>query len=114
VAKGGQILAKAAKAGAPKETGLLKKSIGSKVKVYPSGVAVAIVGPRQGFKAEVTREKNRRFPWTGTSNPTRYAHLVELGTRQAPAKPFLKPALAGQQAAIREAMAKAVREALGL
>ena len=66
---------------APKETGLLKKSIGTKQKKYPkNGVVVAIVGPRTGFAQDVVvdtpygKMKSRR-------DPAKYAHLVEYGTR---------------------------------
>lgn len=112
VTKGGQILARAAKQAAPKETGLLRKSIGSKVKVYPSGVTVAIVGPRTGFRQQVTRKRGRWVPKVETANPTKYAHLVELGTARASAKPFLRPAFAGKAEAIREAMRQIAQAAL--
>lgn len=74
---------KAAKRQVTKETGQLKKSLGKKApKTYQSGVIVVVIGPREGFKD----------PDTGR-NPVKYAHLVELGTVRARAKPFLRPAL---------------------
>lgn len=80
---------KAAKRNCPTETKLLRKSIGSKVKVYRySGVVWGGVGPRTGFKRQVT--VGGRSEWR---NPTKYAHLVEYGTRHSPAQPFLRPAL---------------------
>jgi HK97 gp10 family phage protein len=113
VNKGIKIILKAAKGRAPRESGLLKKSLGSKVKVYrSSGVVVGIVGPRKGFKGEVVRKKGRWFPVSVYSDPVRYAHLVELGTSHAPAKPFLGPAVTGSRAAIRNAMAEEIRKGL--
>lgn len=67
------------------ETGLLRASLGRKVKVYRgSGVAVAIVGPRTGWAGK--GEKRRRTALglkleAAGAQPTRYGHLVEKGTR---------------------------------
>ena len=88
VAEGTKLPTKRAKQLAPKETGLLRKSIGRKTKVYRnSGVAVGIIGVRKGFRTEV--EVNGR---TEIRNPTNYLHLVEFGTASTPAQPFLRPA----------------------
>lgn len=74
---------KTAKTLVPKDTGQLKKSLGKKQKTYRStGTTWVGIGARPGFKD----------PQTGR-NPVRYAHLVELGTVRAKAKPFLRPAL---------------------
>lgn len=55
------------------ETGLLRKSLGRKVRLYRSGTTiVVIIGPRSGFKQEVQRRSGFTM-----SNPTRYAHIVE-------------------------------------
>lgn len=103
---------KDAKSKCPRETGLLRKSLGRKTKVYrKSGVVVGIVGPRTGFKQMVTI-KDRR---TGKTvevlrNPTKYAHLVEYGTLKAAAKPFLRPAWTGNKSRAAELIATRVRE----
>lgn len=110
--KARSVLAKAAKAKAPRETGLLKKSIGGKVKIYPTGVGVAVVGPRVGFRKEVVRRRKKWFPVSVVANPVKYAHLVELGTSHAGARPFLAPAFAAGASAVREAIAGAVRDGL--
>lgn len=105
--KATQPMLKRAKQLAPRgPTGLLRKSLGRKIKTYRrSGVVVAILGPRKGFRKVVNGKP---------VDPVRYAHLVELGrgavavkkarilssgtkvfgrrVRPAPAKPFLKPA----------------------
>jgi HK97 gp10 family phage protein len=100
VAAGARAVARAAKKNAPRETGLLKKSLGSKVKVYAnSGVAVGVAGPRVGMRQTVVRKKNKARPTPVLSDPAKYAHLAELGTSRSAARPFLRPALEGGQAA---------------
>ena len=75
---------KAAKRKAPKDTGLLKKSIGAVVKVYKqTGVIWGGVGPRKGFR-QIVDGKPR--------DPVKYAHLVEFGTERVPANSFLRAA----------------------
>lgn len=68
---------KAAKARAPKQSGLLKKSMGKKVKTYPSGVVTAVIGPKRQTVGEYKGKKRV---------PGNYAHLVEKH------EPFLEPA----------------------
>lgn len=106
ITKAGRLIAKTAKRLAPKETGLLRKSIASKVKTYKSGSVVAIIGPRIGFKREVTLKRVFRIINGRTvffakpkpeylkmmRNPIPYAHLVEYGTSKTAAKPFMRPA----------------------
>lgn len=98
------------------ESGLLKRSLG--VKVVPertvtkdtgkwANAAAVIVGPRVGFKMEVARGKR-----TVLSNPTKYAHLVELGTSHGQAFPFLGPAFESSKGEARDAIADAVNEAI--
>lgn len=69
-----------AKANVPIQSGLLRKSIGTKIKTYKTGVVVAIIGARTGFKREVT-VKGPRGSYTQLRNPVYYAHLVEFGTK---------------------------------
>lgn len=69
-----------------KDTGLLAKSIGVKTKSYPrKRVVVSLVGPRKGFKREVTRTTTlpdgREVTKKMLANPANYAHLVEFGTQ---------------------------------
>jgi len=65
-------LRKAVKAGAPVESGALKKSIGvTKLKTTRRGNINIKVGPRDGFDIQYQGKKR---------NPVKYAHLVELGT----------------------------------
>jgi len=90
VNEGGKIVKAAAKSRVPHgETNLLDRSINVRVKVYRnSGVAVSIVGPATGFRT-AGRGRNRRRVRTSLgekylkmrANPSKYAHLVEKGTR---------------------------------
>lgn len=108
VGQAGKIVLRAAKARVRKATGLLKRSLGRKTKVYRnSGVAVAIVGPRVGFKQQVQRGGKSVL-----SDPVKYAHLVEEGTSRAEALPFLRPALMQNAGQIQQAMADAIAEVL--
>jgi hypothetical protein len=79
---------------APKESGLLKKSIGQVVRTYRNGgLTIAFIGPRRGFRQVVMRKKPFGAELTLTpgeadtardypvmSDPVKYAHLVEYGT----------------------------------
>jgi Bacteriophage HK97-gp10, putative tail-component len=107
VTAGGRPLIKAMRRQIPRSTdarlvpGLLGKSIGSKVKIYSSGIVVLVVGPRVGFKRNrktgqrqqtkfsraVVVTRVRRKGWQGLllrrtqqktlyQNPTQYAHLA--------------------------------------
>ncbi len=130
IGAGTKIILKVAKSLVPKESGLLRKSLGRKVKVYRnSGIAVGIVGPRKGFRQDVTRSKGKWFPVTAISDPIKYAHLVEFGTQPhslgagsslrkkvqhghmhpgAAAHPFLRPGAKQATAAVRTAMEYAI------
>jgi HK97 gp10 family phage protein len=74
-----------AKALVPKRTGLLRKSLGRKVKSYRGGAVITgIIGPRKGFRTMI----NGVFV-----NPVKYAHLVEYGRREV--RPKKKKLLVG-------------------
>lgn len=107
----GSKVAKAAKAraGAFARTGQLKRSIGKKVKVYPSGTVVAVVGARLGFKVVGgVRTRGKRKGETHYVNPVKYLHLVELGTVRSRARHFLRESLDANRAALESAVADAV------
>lgn len=75
-----------AKSLAPVETGLLRRSLGRRVRSYRSGsTIVVIIGPRSGFKQEVKRKKGFVL-----ANPTKYAHLTEFGTYRTPGTHWLE------------------------
>ena len=72
----------------PVRTGALKRSLGKKVVVRRrSGTVWAGIGPRKGWPSE----------------PGNYVRLVEFGTANAPAHPFMRPAMdAGRARAMRQ------------
>lgn len=81
-----------ARKGAPKRTGIMKKSIGSKLKKYAKGTFLfLIVGARRGFGTAIT-EEGRKTP--RNYNPVNILHLIERGTKSRAARPFLLPAIA--------------------
>lgn len=98
VTKAAREVRKDARQRTPVRTGLLKRSLDVKVKTYPSGVVVGVVGPATGFKTDkatgkkVRTKLGEKIKETGI-NPVKYAHLVELGTKRSKARPFLRPAL---------------------
>jgi HK97 gp10 family phage protein len=98
-------VARIAKAKAPKESGLLKKSIGYRVRKV-KGVINARIGPRRGFRQEVPRVGTDGKSRLVMSDPNNYAHLVELGTSHSPAQPFIRPALESAKGDALAAMAK--------
>jgi len=126
ISKGLKPIVSIAKRRAPKgKTGLLSKSIKSKVTKKSNGKV--FVDPRViGVKSQATgggwskvkvvaeRGANRTYAAVKTAiqsqnpdalikKPAKYAHLVEFGTRRAPAKPFLRPAMtAGRASALLE------------
>lgn len=99
--KGATPMVKAARRYAPRESGLLAKSMGKKLKSYfARGVVLSVVGPRGGFGKEVTLPD-------GTSeyrDPVKYAHLVEFGTDHSPAQPFMRRAYEENKTALMSAM----------
>jgi hypothetical protein len=123
-------LRKEARALAPVSTdprlvpGLLKASMGEKIKVYRSGTVVAIIGPRSGFKknkktgqrertaigrrAERVAGKKNLGKQALSQNPTQYAHLAGPGRKQT----FMTDALANAQARAGEAIKAVIEEAV--
>lgn len=89
------------------ETGALKKALAFRVYRLKRGDGYgAVIGPVRDapgkpprYRRGVVRgKKGLRLARKGEQatsyrNPVNYAHLVELGHRSAPAKPFLRPAL---------------------
>ncbi len=116
--QGAAIIAKEARArvrNSPSvDTGMLAKSITTRTRKARSDVKSSpkVVGVRQ-IKARLVRKGKRKAQFV---NPNRYAHLVEFGSENMAAEPFMRPALdnKGREAIakIMEALAKGVeREA---
>jgi hypothetical protein len=104
--KSGRHLANAAKPRAPKESGLLRLSMGHR-EIVSGGMPGAAVGPRTGFRRLVIKKKRgglrratkreetaAKNPFAGGSternyrDPAKYGHLVEKGHRIVRGKGF--------------------------
>jgi hypothetical protein len=62
---------------------------------------------RVRFRGRIVTFKNREL----VVNPRRYAHLIEFGTRRAPAEPFMRPAAQAQTEPFVARCQQAMREA---
>lgn len=96
---------------APALFGYLKKSFRIKVKNYRnSNTWVAVVGPKSDFKkskGKYTRGEKKGQPIV--RRPSKYAHLVERGTRHSKPKPYLKPALDATVNVYRQVLTDSIR-----
>lgn len=105
LSSGARVIAKAAKRKVGKgESGMLKKSIG--IKYLPATTrsqALGLVGPKRGNGGIYNGQRR---------NPTRYAHLVEKGTRHSAAKPFLRPAMIETQSEVFSKMSAMIERAI--
>jgi HK97 gp10 family phage protein len=87
----------AAKQKAPRESGLLKKSLGKKIKSYASrNRVVGIAGPRKETVGEYNGKLRR---------PVRYAHIVEMRHQ-----PFMRPAFDATQSTMISIMKSELAE----
>lgn len=110
---GARVIAKAAaenlRASPSVDSGLLSVSITSRARRKSKG-GRAVVSVGAARKAVQVRRKGRAESVKAV--PSRYAHLVEFGTKNMPAEPFMRPALDEKAVeAIRvigEAMAKRI------
>lgn len=93
---GARVIAKQAKANAPKESGALKRSI-QVVTRKTKGADVAVV----------TRHKKKDIK---QGKGTAYAHIIEFGSKYIPARPFLRPALDSKAKEAVKAVGKYVQE----
>jgi HK97 gp10 family phage protein len=103
---GAKPIEKAAKAKVPVGTGLLKKSIGNRVKKV-DGSTSARIGPRTGFKGRSLGMKKNKAGVASEkfADPNKYSHLVEFGSSRSPAQPFIRPAIKAAQSQVMDAMA---------
>jgi HK97 gp10 family phage protein len=100
-------------------TGLLKDSLGIKMTVRRSGTAVAVIGPRVGFKKQIglTTRAGKGGP-VGTpiyEDPANIAHLVEFGhggPHPAPPHPFMRPAWDSTKGQVLRVMADKIATGL--
>lgn len=76
IRKGGSKVAAEMRRSVPRDTGTLKKSIGTKVKTYKPFAIVAVIGPRSKFTQVLRRSSGTKDV---VRRPTKYAHLLEHG-----------------------------------
>lgn len=106
VTAGAKPIVKAAKNKAPKESGALRKAMGSKVKTYKADAgtsAVAVIGARRNVTADY-KGKPRV--------PSRYIHLVDKGTKYIKGDNFLEQAYEEEKNAALEAMKGKFKEVI--
>ncbi len=78
---------------AVKKYGFLAASIRIKVKAYPADRFVTVIGPSTKYtRSRGKFKKGKRKGQPKKSIPSKYAHLVERGTKRSLAKPWLAPA----------------------
>jgi HK97 gp10 family phage protein len=81
VTAGATPLAKAARKEAPKKHGLLKSAVTKKVKVYPDGNAIALVGANRDTSETIDGRRHV---------PALYLHLIVGGTKPHPQKHYVR------------------------
>jgi HK97 gp10 family phage protein len=108
ITKGTRLVRKTARQMAPVYKGkylvprLLRRSMDFKVQTYPSGAVVGVIGPAKGHKTQAgvrTRGKRKGQPYY--QDPTKYAHLVEKGTKRSRSFQFMQRAWEQTQAQVR-------------
>lgn len=97
VKAGAKLVQQRAKPAAARRSGALRQSIGIKAQKGSRGktLALAVIGARAKVEKQYRGKKVK---------PSKYAHLVEKGTKRSAAKPFLKPALDTQKDRISRAI----------
>jgi HK97 gp10 family phage protein len=91
----GKLLRKDAKSRVPVDTGNLKKNIGTWVRKSDDGGAYLQVGVYDRKRAQ-----KKGMPYAF------YAHMIEFGTSEHPANPFIKPSAMNNLTAIQQIEAK--------
>lgn len=91
--------------------GFTAKSIGTKQKVYRSGlVVIVVVGPKRSYKrvkGKYTRGKRKGE--RKVFRPASVAHFVEKGTARSKPEPFLRPALDKTSGKYQESLAAEIK-----
>jgi HK97 gp10 family phage protein len=83
--------------------GQLKRSLGITVKKV-KGVFSSRVGARTGFNVRLKNGKKK--------DPSKYIHLVELGTRHSAPQPFIRPAIDSSKGEVLESMSDGLEKHL--
>lgn len=119
---GAKVIAKKVKEMAPVGTGehagLLKASIGYKIKGVSKRSAVqsgrtARIGPKAGMAKNVgTISRGKNKGKSRIKDPRHYAHILEYGSARVPAQPFIAPGIEQAKGEAFEVMAKGYTKAL--
>lgn len=124
IRKGVRPIINDARSRVPRESGLLRKSIGYVVRTYRGGeTTIGVIGGTSNVSGNVEVAGRTMFRW-----PVKYAHLVEHGTRPhaqprnrrysrsghpgSTAKPFLEPAFESKHSEALQAMADEISRRL--
>jgi HK97 gp10 family phage protein len=83
--------------GTGESPGLLKRALGITVKKV-KGIYSARIGARTGYSVKIKSGKKK--------DPSKYIHLVELGTRHSAPRPFIRPAIDSSKGEVLGAMSK--------
>jgi HK97 gp10 family phage protein len=89
--------------GTGESPGLLKRALGITVKKV-KGSYSARVGARTGYDVRLKNGKKK--------DPSKYIHLVELGTRHSAPRPFIRPAIDSSKGQVLEAMSDGLEKHL--
>jgi HK97 gp10 family phage protein len=100
--EGGKIVLREAKNRAPKDTGSLRASLKLRsLKRSKKRIGVQIVTDEAALMKAKDRKAGRKVKRsTNADRLLFYAAFVELGTRNMPARPFLRPALKSKKAEV--------------
>jgi HK97 gp10 family phage protein len=134
IGKGVKLVAQIAKAKAPEDSGLLKQSIKSTVtkmvsgKVYVDPKVYAVKGEKTGGELKIVKLKGKKKGLTKADikaqitavagedakyhRPSKYAHLLEFGTKKSKARPFMRPALDESRGTVLKIIEHSAREEL--
>ncbi len=107
VAAGAGIVRKAARQGAPVDSGNLQAAIVMKRERQTRLTEEYIVAPRKGKTRDVKAAKRGEGR---LGKDAYYAHMVEFGTVKMPAQPFLRPALENNTQAATDAIARRLKQ----
>jgi len=134
VTKAARLVVKAAKQTVVKDSGLLKRSLGHRVWMSRDGMVIgATIGPRKGMGGLVEKKQSKkrgkymkavgkkditsgkaamRAESMEYRDPTKYAHLVERGTKHTAPRAFLRRAMSASSDVALGVMRAEVQKAI--
>lgn len=114
IRQGAEDLVTAARAAAPSDTGLLRRSIKARYSKKGLGVRVGVFfGTREQREARVAKRRAKGMTRRKAQRKDAfYAPLVEFGTKAKPARPFLIPIYGQRRRTIKQRIVVASKSAL--